>query len=132
MPMLRLDHVNLRTHQLAAMLAWYREVLGLEEGWRPPFSFGGAWLYCAGNPIIHLVEIDRAAAGHDPKLEHFAIAAQGLRPFLDRLTERRVRFELSRTPGTEILQVNVWDPDGNHVHVDFVGEGDAPSLPVED
>src|SRR3546814_17296537 len=52
MPLSRLDHVNLRTAELAAMQTFYSEVLGMSLGPRPPFSFDGAWLYCGGQATV--------------------------------------------------------------------------------
>jgi catechol 2,3-dioxygenase-like lactoylglutathione lyase family enzyme len=119
MPLLRLDHVNVRTNRLGAMIAWYRDVLGMEPGPRPAFSFGGAWLYCDGHPIVHLVEVDEEQAAIDPKIEHFAISGSGLAAFLARLDEKRVAYRLGRAGDFPIVQVNVHDPDGNHIHLDF-------------
>ena len=53
-----LDHVNIRTARLEDLVAFYRDVLGLHTGWRPAFSFGGAWLYCGEQAVVHLVEVD--------------------------------------------------------------------------
>ncbi|MDF1586652.1 VOC family protein [Marinimicrococcus flavescens] len=129
MTVTRLDHVNLRTAALAEMIAWYGEVLGLEPGPRPPFPFGGAWLYCGGQPVIHLVEVERKAAAEDPALEHFALAASGLDAFLDRLRARGIAFDCREVPGFGITQVNLWDPDGNHLHVDFTSGPAAGGAP---
>lgn len=119
MQLKRLDHVNVRTANLQAMIDWYGEVLDMKPGDRPPFGFGGAWLYCDGFPIVHLVEVATPARGEDPRLEHFAISGEGLKGFLARLDSRGERYEKTVVPGFGITQVNVWDPDGNHIHVDF-------------
>ena len=39
---MRLDHVNIRTDGLEASTAFYRDIIGLEVGPRPSFSFAGA------------------------------------------------------------------------------------------
>jgi catechol 2,3-dioxygenase-like lactoylglutathione lyase family enzyme len=116
-----LDHINLRTARLEDMIAWYTEVLGLQSGPRPDFDFPGAWMYAGALPIVHLVGVDAAPTdpGRDLKLEHGAFRATGLAGFLDRLGARGERFRLAKVPGFPIVQVNVWDPDGNHLHVDF-------------
>jgi catechol 2,3-dioxygenase-like lactoylglutathione lyase family enzyme len=80
----RLDHVNLRTANLDAMVAWYGRILGMHPGPRPSFTFPGAWLYAEGHPVIHLVGVE-VAPGADPadlRLEHFAISASGLKGLL--------------------------------------------------
>ena len=126
MPLKRLDHVNVRTNRLAEMIAWYGEVLGMEPGPRPDFGFPGAWLYCAGNPIVHLVEVRDEPAALGPKIEHFAMSAEGLDGFLGTLEAKGIPYEIGRPPGFPIIQVNFFDPDRNHLHVDFsTDEADA-------
>lgn len=122
-----LDHLNIRTGQLDKMIAWYCDILRLENGPRPPFPFPGAWLYAQDRAIVHLVDADPAPAdqGTDLKLEHGAFRASGYDAFLARLDAAGERFEVSKVPDMPIVQVNVWDPDGNHLHVDF----DASEVP---
>ena len=122
MTLKRLDHVNVRTNKLPAMIEWYGRVLGLEPGPRPAFPFGGAWLYCDGFPIVHLVEVAKEPAVTETKLEHFAIAGENLIGFLVKLRQEKVAYRLGEAPGFDIRQVNIWDPDGNHIHIDFQGE----------
>jgi catechol 2,3-dioxygenase-like lactoylglutathione lyase family enzyme len=121
MPLKHLDHVNIRTTNLEAMRVFYRDVLGLREGERPAFSFPGSWLYLGDRPCVHLVEVARAP---DPKgelrLEHFSFAAEGKAEFLQKLRAAGIPYRESSLPGNVLVQVNVWDPDGNHLHVDFL------------
>lgn len=124
-----LDHLNLRTARLAEMIEWYGLVLDMHPGPRPEFDFPGAWLYAGRQALVHLVEVGRAPAA-DPaelKLEHGAFRASGFDDFVAKLQRLEQRHQISRVPGFPIVQVNVWDPDGNHLHVDFeAGEaGDA-------
>jgi len=117
----RLDHVNLRTASVDAMVAWYGRVLGFEPGPRPDFPFPGAWLYAGPLPLIHLVGTD-TAPGADPsdlRIEHFAFSATDLEAFLARLEADNEPYRLRRIPDAGIIQINLWDPDGNHIHVDF-------------
>jgi catechol 2,3-dioxygenase-like lactoylglutathione lyase family enzyme len=101
------------------MTAWYQRVLGMPSGKRPPFPFPGAWLYTGDSPTVHLVGVEAEPANTDPKIEHFAFSASGLNSFVARLKELGERHEIRVVPGFGITQVNVWDPDGNHIHVDF-------------
>jgi catechol-2,3-dioxygenase len=116
----RLDHINVNTTQLAVMKAWYGEVLGMTPGPRPNFSFGGAWMYCGGLPTVHLVERARLEpVSGDLKLQHFAFAAKDLAGFLERLKALGVPYRVGILDDFEICQINLTDPDGNHLHVDF-------------
>jgi catechol 2,3-dioxygenase-like lactoylglutathione lyase family enzyme len=124
------DHVNVRTANLGVMRAFYVDVIGLREGPRPAFSFGGAWLYCAGAPVVHLVQVDRPPQRSDElSLEHFALRAQGLAEFLERLRAYGVPVAFGFIHDFGICQVNVRDPDGTHVHIDFdIAEARALAL----
>jgi catechol 2,3-dioxygenase-like lactoylglutathione lyase family enzyme len=120
-----LDHVNIRTANLVALRAFYTDALGLKDGARPPFKFGGAWLYCGEQAAVHLVEVGQAPAGHQPRIEHFAFRAAGLADFLARLRKSRTAYQISIVPGSQNRQVNVLDPDGNHIEIQFVGTEEA-------
>ncbi|WP_428650076.1 VOC family protein [Roseibium sp.] len=118
----KLDHVNLRTTQLDILIAWYGDILGMQPGPRPDFPFPGAWLYAGEAAAIHLVGIEGdPAVGSESKLklEHFAFTATGAEEFEQRLIARGEHYRRSVQPGTGAIAINVWDPDGNHIHVDF-------------
>jgi catechol 2,3-dioxygenase-like lactoylglutathione lyase family enzyme len=116
----RLDHINVNTAQLATLKAWYSEVLDMTPGPRPNFSFGGAWMYCAGLPTVHLVErAHLEPVSGDLKLQHFAFAAEDLEGFLQRLKALGVPYRVGIVDDFELCQINLTDPDGNHLHIDF-------------
>lgn len=124
MAMLKLDHINVRTTNLAAMESWYTNVLGMTVGRRPDFDFPGAWMYIGDHAVVHLVGVEGSASAGagsetDLKLEHFALSAKGWKEFEARLTAMGEKYRTRKLPGFNILQCNVWDPDGNHIHVDF-------------
>lgn len=122
MPLVKLHHVNLRTRQIDTMIDWYRDVLGIQQGDRPPSSNPGAWLYLGDTAAVHLVDVkDEAGVGSesDLKLEHFAFSATGLDEFLNKLQTRGITYRRSDRPAMGLVLVNIWDPDGNHIHVDF-------------
>jgi catechol 2,3-dioxygenase-like lactoylglutathione lyase family enzyme len=120
MPLTQLDHVNLRTANLARLTEFYCKILGLRAGPRPAFSFGGAWLYCGERPVVHLVEV---AAHPSPagelRLEHFAFTAEGYEELSQRLDSAGVEYRSSKLFGTETRQLDLRDPDGNRLHLDF-------------
>ncbi|MEM9060931.1 MAG: VOC family protein [Pseudomonadota bacterium] len=117
----RLDHVNVRTSRLDEMIHWYGEMLGMRSGPRPDFPFPGAWLYCGKDAAIHLigVEAEPGSDAEDLKLEHFALAATGIAELVERAKASGERFDIRKVPDFPIVQVNLWDPDGNHIHIDF-------------
>lgn len=116
----RLDHVNVRTANLAALVRFYADVLGLHEGERPPLGFPGAWLYAGDAPVIHLVQVtEQPQPEGAPRLEHFAFSARGHASFVQRLRAQGIDFRESRQAGTGNVVINLRDPDGNRLHVDF-------------
>ncbi len=117
----RLDHVNLRTANLDRMVDFYCRILGLTVGPRPAFGFPGAWLYCEGFPIVHLVGVDDTPAAYrrDQQLEHFAIAADDMPDLLAVLDREDIPYHRVDLPDMPITQINIHDPDGNHLHIDF-------------
>ena len=130
MPLESLDHVNIRTANLTAMSDFYEDVLGLEKGPRPPFrGFDGAWHYCGGKAAVHLVEVDRPVEVKETQIEHFAFRGGKLAVFLDNLRERKIAYQVAVIPDVEIRQVNLYDPDGNHIEIQFAATEEADISP---
>ena len=120
MPVTAFDHVNVRTANLDAMVEWYGDILGLFPGKRPDFNIPGVWLYLGDFALVHLVCVEGAPeAGGNITLEHFALRATGMDEFLALLDTRAIRHSVDPVPGFPVVQVNLHDPDGNHIHVDF-------------
>jgi len=122
----RLDHVNIRTSRLPELVAFYVDLLGLRSGPRPPFGNVGAWLYCGEHPVVHLNQAADVRDGDgdgdgdgEPRISHFAFAASGLSELLERLRRGGIPHRIGVVPGSGVQQVNLRDPDGNALHVDF-------------
>jgi catechol 2,3-dioxygenase-like lactoylglutathione lyase family enzyme len=114
-----LDHVNIRTANLAAMSRFYEDILGMPKGPRPNFRFGG------DRAAVHLVEVPKAPAEEATRLEHFAFRSFGFAPFLDKLRKGGISYDIAVVPGLNIRQVNIYDPDGNHIEVQFGPDEEA-------
>ena len=127
MPIARLDHVNIRTANLEAMIDWYDRILEMKTGPRPDFSFPGAWIYAGDIAAVHLVGVAKAPEPAGLQLEHFAFSATGMHDFVAHLAANGVAYTLDPVPGFPIVQVNLHDSDGNHIHVDFP-EAEAEGL----
>lgn len=127
MPVHRFNHFNLRAPQplLDRLRAFYIEVLGMEEGWRPPFPFPGYWLYLGSDPILHLVEA--APGSPEPNqvagtLDHVAFSCTGLADMETKLQSLRLKYRKVSVPGTSQQQLFVKDPAGNGVEFNFLSD----------
>jgi catechol 2,3-dioxygenase-like lactoylglutathione lyase family enzyme len=124
MRVLDIDHAAIKTARLAETQAFFVEVLGLRVGPRPAFDFAGAWLYAGDKDVVHLVETD-----HDKlpspaaSINHFALRVANFDAALARLRALAVPFELDVTPGGELRQVYVTDPNGVRVELNAPGPG---------
>jgi catechol 2,3-dioxygenase-like lactoylglutathione lyase family enzyme len=108
-----LDHVNIRTTDLAGTQAFFTEVLGLTVGWRPDFSFGGAWLYAGGKDVVHLVEVSRAgAASKGSALDHFAFTIDDYEDAWRRLDAAGIAYEAGAAPNGGIRQFFITELNG--------------------
>ena len=132
---LTLDHINIRTTNLSAMLDFYAHVLDLKPGPRPHFGgAGGAWLYAEEQMAdslehvksdyraawVHFIEVSETTGDTGTlQIEHFAFTAQGMTAFLARLEDMECSYTLAEVSEVGLVQVNFRDPDGNHIHVDF-------------
>lgn len=127
----KLDHYSVRTADLERATRFYENALGLRQGPRPPFRFGGAWLYAGDHPVVHLIGTDAGAPGKDTgAFDHIAFAATGIAEMHARLEQHGVAYRERKVPDRELHQVFVHDPDGvtielNYSEPDDIAAGDA-------
>jgi catechol 2,3-dioxygenase-like lactoylglutathione lyase family enzyme len=115
-----IDHINIGTHRLEETRAFFRDVLGLVEGWRPDFPFGGAWLYAGDGAVVHLVEID-APRGPSAQaaLDHFAFRIDDYDDIVRRLDAAGVAWRPIDIPGTPIRQIFIRDLNGVNIELNY-------------
>lgn len=119
-----LNHINIRAEQplLDHLRDFYRDVLGLEEGYRPPFAAAGYWLYAAGMPVLHLYEAapgqNRPETTRGP-IDHFAFDCSDLDAMTARLTGAAVAHTVKHLPEAGNRQIFLFDPAGNRVELQF-------------
>ena len=121
MSLVWLDHVNLRTARLEEMRSFYSEILGLEDGQRPDFGFDGAWLYLGDKACVHLVPAKKTPAAKDPGIEHFAFRSLGATEMIRKLQKSGIGFWILSRKKLGVLQINLYDPDGNHIELAYPG-----------
>src|SRR5947207_9293355 len=96
-----LDHYNVSTRKLRETVQFYEDVLGFVNGPRPPFNFPGAWLYSAGQPVLHLNDISKTDKEQRPDsgvIDHVAFGSRGFEATKKHCRQGRAA---PRQPGAE-------------------------------
>jgi catechol 2,3-dioxygenase-like lactoylglutathione lyase family enzyme len=126
MPISGMNHFTVLTSDLAASRAFYVDLLGLAEGFRPDLGFPGAWLYAGDQAVLHIIAGRGLPANPRGVIDHIAFSARDLRAVAARLTERGVAYDLGRLPETGAWQLFCLDPSGARVELDFEAGEPAP------
>jgi catechol 2,3-dioxygenase-like lactoylglutathione lyase family enzyme len=117
-----LDHFNIRTRKLAETVKFYEDVLGLQNGDRPNFSFPGAWMYSDGRAVVHLVDIAPTSEQQKPDsgvVHHVAFVSRDFNDMKQRLAARGMAFDTRQVPGGELWQIFVTDPNGVMIELNY-------------
>jgi catechol 2,3-dioxygenase-like lactoylglutathione lyase family enzyme len=118
--LLRLDHVTLRSSDLARSQRFYCDLLGLQVGPRPAFVVPGRWFYLNKMPVLHLLLAEPHCSAPGPGvIDHFALQASGLSEFVARLTAAAQPFDLRHPIASSGWQMFITDPDGAVVELGF-------------
>ena len=125
MAVLGFSHFNLKAERplLAALRDFYRDVVGLHDGARPPFPAFGYWLYAGNEAVLHLIEAPAGVGlptAPESNFDHVAFACSGRDATKTRLAAAGVPFRERAIPGAAIVQLFLHDPAGNGVELNFV------------
>jgi len=130
-----LNHVLIHTSDLKKMSLFFEQILGLKQGYRPPFPFSGAWLYSDDKPIIHLSESNPADTEFSDYLDakstskpgtgiidHIAFSGNDYPLLIKQLEHYHLNFFERSVPLTGEHQVFVTAPEGLKVEIQFDSE----------
>ena len=121
----RLDHINVDVSDGARMVRFFAEVLGAEDGFRPPFDFPGHWIYVDGHPAIHLNVTPRERDFPRGMVNHVAFGVYEFEPTRARIEAAGWPYRVTSIPGSEIGQFFVDGPEGLLLEVQFCSERPA-------
>ncbi len=123
MPVAGLDHINLRASRelMEVLRDFYRDIVGLRQGPRPPFDSFGYWLYAGDQPVVHLSEARSNAplAGAPTVYDHAAFRCSDRPAFEALLREKGIDYRVAEVPLTKQVQIFFRDPAGNGVELNF-------------
>ena len=135
MPITHLEHFLVLTDDIHATRDFYRDVLGLTVGPRPPLAFAGYWLYAGDTPCVHIAErasytststpagipVSGRSAGTGP-FDHAAFIARDFDEIAARLARHGVKAHLNVVPGNGLRQLFLHDPNGVKIEINIPAE----------
>ncbi len=124
MSVIEFDHYNLCAPRelLESLRLFYTEVVGLTDGYRPPFETFGYWVYAGELAVLHLSESAQDSVppvSGEPSFNHAAFRCSGLQDFEKKLAQYGIDYTTARVPDLEIVQLFLSDPAGNGVELNF-------------
>jgi catechol 2,3-dioxygenase-like lactoylglutathione lyase family enzyme len=121
-----MNHFTVLTNDLDATKAFYIDLLGLREGFRPDLGFAGVWLYVGDQAILHVVAGRGVPSNPRGAIDHMAFSARDLVAVTAQLKQRGIDYDLRRLPSTGAWQLFCLDPSGARVELDFDASEAAP------
>jgi catechol 2,3-dioxygenase-like lactoylglutathione lyase family enzyme len=119
MTIIGMNHFTVLTDDLQKSRDFYTNVLGLEEGYRPPLGFPGAWLYSNGHAVLHIIAGRPLPETRGGVLDHMAFSARDLPAVLEKLKTRGIEYNLRKQNESGTWQLFCFDPCGARVELDF-------------
>ncbi len=151
MPAHHFQHFLIQTTNIPTTVAWWEQVMGMEQGPHPDFGFPVVWLYLEGRDVLHITPgAGQISAGRDAYLkpesdavrgtgvlDHVAFHATELPVMLANLQARGISYTSRQSHDGGLFQVFMLDPNGVRVELNFPGEeatrhGIAPQLRATD
>lgn len=115
-----MNHFTVIAEDARATLAFYVDLLGMQQGPRPDLGFDGAWLYAGGpQALLHLYFDRPPPAQRAGVIDHMAFSAKNLKEVKARFDQRGVKYDLRQQIGAGTWQLFCFDPNGAKVELDF-------------
>jgi catechol 2,3-dioxygenase-like lactoylglutathione lyase family enzyme len=121
-----LHHVNIRVpaREIASLVRFYEDMVGLRVGPRPPFDSPGVWLYAGDAAIVHLSECRSGETlpplgDRQSGVGHVALGCSGFASMAARLDAHGLEYRVTEVPLTRQRQIFLRDPAGVGVELIF-------------
>ena len=117
-----IDHINIDTSKPDETVAFYEQILGLENRPedRPNFDFPGAWLFLGDVAVVHLNFIeDDGRAGKRNAFNHVAFQGDDFAGMCAMLDEHGLDYRTAKRPEIALSQIFVNDPNDVRVEINI-------------
>jgi len=120
-----LNHYNIRT-DLATMHKlrnFYINIVGLNDGYRPPYESKGFWLYAGDKDVLHLATKNNYVTTKHCggcAFDHAAFSAKNYRKTINHLKKYHIDFYCRDVPLLGNKQIFFKDPVGNGIELFFL------------
>jgi len=123
-----LEHFTITCADLERTRDFYRDVLGLKEGYRPNFNFAGYWLYSGDVPVVHLTDEKGAIAENRQgsrsdtdtgRLDHIAFRGRDPQATIANLKAHNISYRENEIPDARLHQIFVRDTNGIMIEMNF-------------
>jgi catechol 2,3-dioxygenase-like lactoylglutathione lyase family enzyme len=132
MPLLKLEHYLVLSDDIDRTRDFYRDVLGMREGFRPKLDFAGYWLYVGDTASIHIgdwasysvwtrsvgIPISTRAASTGA-VDHIAFNASGFDEMRARLKSHGIEPSENVLDEIGLRQLFFYDPNGVPIELNF-------------
>jgi catechol 2,3-dioxygenase-like lactoylglutathione lyase family enzyme len=121
----RLDHVNIRTEDMAESVRFYERLLGLSPSIPPGIGdIKVTWMCDRGDmPVIHLTEPFSGETRFDGddtgRLHHVAFDCDGHDAIVARLADMALPYEVNVVASIGLRQIFAMDPNGVRLELNF-------------
>jgi len=132
MPLNLMEHYLVLTDDMEATRAFYIDVLGLQDGFRPELGFPGYWLYLDSTPVLHIAEWLTYTA-HSNKMgipvttrgngtgafDHIAFNGTVPEQTIACLEKNSISYQRNDVPHAGLVQLFLSDPNGIKIELNF-------------
>src|SRR5712691_5396980 len=122
MPLSNIEHYLVLSYEIDATRDWYRDVLGMHEGWHPDFGFPVYWMYLEGVDVVHIGKSAKQASDNQKAylgrlaqdagagtgaIDHVEIRDALLQESLDEVPQRLIKLANARGGDDNITVIAV-------------------------
>ena len=121
-PLNTLHHFTILSEDVGKSAAFFKDVLGLSEGFSPEPGFPVRWLYLGGEPVIHIVHPetrDIPEAYDTGCIDHVAFNCTDYAAVKTRIEVNNANHREQTQPEIGVHQVFVECPDGVWIELVF-------------